>query len=734
MWFDGLVLTSNGQSLPERLNLRLYHVGLILALAFLGLSFCRPLMDNVDLGWHVAQGRWMATHGAIYQRDVLNYPNSGHALINEYPLFQIVLFAAWNFGWWGLFLVTGCVYGLLIFTLLRAASSFTPAGSPLFLLTLVVMFLYFQLAFPLRPHLITYLGVGILGVFLLRHREAATWTEFWPVAVLQVAWTNCHSAFVLGPIMVGLFGAEMTIRHTLAERRIAWSTFRIWTFAFLFMLLACLVNPFGWARFYPPIYQGGLEEIRAYVGEMQPLTGTASMLIAVLTMLGALAVILSATRQRGGISYSFLLLALLLYVESLSVLKSWPVFGLFPALLVLSTGAFGKVRSSKPALAWCSLGGNLFIAVGLFVGLAMRVEPDSAVNIPVIWKEYNLGRRELPYSAVAWMRGHDIQGRLLHRCEDGGLLQEKGYDHGETFSDTGFGKYDEKLIRIVSMIGERPALLPLYAATYQPDFVLCNSVCFRWPYYLRQSGWRLIFYSPSGAVWTRPEIRPDLPTVTGEAMEASFSQDVRLHGRPADLLLFGRDLLALNSSGREDFVFSQLTSLPKDLHRVPWYWEAARILCFETPSFSLEHRERLVQEAETLHNDSLTAEFMAFTRAAAGDEEGARTFLVRTPAGNLDSHGNDLLLKIDTDEHRPEALTEAISSKGVDLRDGRHWEYLAQAEESAGNQEAAAAAWRKAILFYPDEAEIRQGATNFATKYRDEKLAGEIKQSLDLRD
>ncbi len=43
--------------------------------------------------------------------------------------------------------------------------------------------------------------------------------------------------------------------------------------AFLLMLLACLVNPYGWERFYPPLFQDRLESIRAYVGEMEPLDG-----------------------------------------------------------------------------------------------------------------------------------------------------------------------------------------------------------------------------------------------------------------------------------------------------------------------------------------------------------------------------------------------------------------------------------------------------------------------------
>ena len=49
-------------------------------------------MDNVDLGWHVAQGRWMVHHLAIYRHDAFNYPNlesCGYRRVSH--VFQIVL-------------------------------------------------------------------------------------------------------------------------------------------------------------------------------------------------------------------------------------------------------------------------------------------------------------------------------------------------------------------------------------------------------------------------------------------------------------------------------------------------------------------------------------------------------------------------------------------------------------------------------------------------------------------
>jgi predicted TPR repeat methyltransferase len=71
---------------------------------------------------------------------------------------------------------------------------------------------------------------------------------------------------------------------------------------------------------------------------------------------------------------------------------------------------------------------------------------------------------------------------------------------------------------------------------------------------------------------------------------------------------------------------------------------------------------------------------------------------------------------------RPGALSLAERPVGFDLRDGRHWEYVAEVEENAGRIEAAKEAWRKAVFYYPDDDELTGRAGAFAVKYQDEDL------------
>jgi hypothetical protein len=708
-------------TLPQRLNGRLFRLVLVIAATLFAVGCFRPVMDNVDLGWHVAQGRWMAEHGAIYRHDVLNYLTFGQPIVNEYPLFEFILYLFWKLGWWGPCLLTAFGYLVLIVMLGRAAFRMGLEGSASFLFALGAMIFYLELVYPLRPHLATYLGIAALGIFLLRHRDATRWVDFWPMALLQVAWANSHGGFVLGPIMTGCFGLEMTLRAGIRQRAWPWATAATWAGATLLMLLACCLNAAGPAIFYPPFYQAGLETISAYVDEMEPLGGGLDTIYYGVTAMALAAVVIAALRRRE-LSWSFLILAALLLDESFAARKSWPVFGLFLPLLVLSSGALGRTPRESVVLALARLPASFSLAAVMAMALVGRINPALPSSVPATWRDYEEGRSELSLQAVAWMQAHGLEGRLFHRCEDGGWLQEAGYDHGETFGDTGYGKYDEATIRLIAMAGERPVLLPRFLSVYRPAYIVGDNFTYTWPYFLRQAGWRLIFYSPYSAVWTQPGTRPDLPTVSPAEIEAAFDGDVAAHGLPVDMTTYGRSILELNSMGLEDFAFAKLTGLTKNFHRTSWYWEGARILCFDTPMFSAAHRQQLFAEAEALHDDTLTADFRAHVLDAAGDPEGARKNLVPLSAGQMGSPASDLLLRIELNQDRPEAHALAERRGGFDLRDGWHWALVARAEEKAGREAAASAAWKKAVFYYPDEPGLVEQAASFAARHHSADL------------
>lgn len=698
MCFHGSVL--NGPlSVAQRLNLRLHRVFLAVLFLVACLGCFAPMLDHVDLGWHVAQGRWMVHHLAFYRSDTLNYPTAGRPVVDEYPLFQVLLYLCTLPGWWGPCLLCALGYGLLLAILVLTGWALDLGPSATLSLILGVMLLYLGLVFPLRPHLVTFLGIAAFGSFLLRHREAAVWTRFWPLALVQVFWTNCHSGFVLGPLLVAGFGMEMIARRWVRNRIFPWTSVRIWSAATALVFLGCFVNPWGVLRFGAPFYQEHLESIRAYVGEMQPLNPGASAMFHHLTWFAASLIAYVVFLRRGAVSFSFLFFACAFYVEALHVRKAWPVFAIFLPLLVLSSAAFARTTiTRRRSIAWFSVAGHMTVLVPLVMALLTVFDGQSDNSLAVKWREWNAGRTELPVTATAWLEQNHVTGRLLHRCEDGGWLQQ--HDILPTWADTGFGKYDEAFIRETGLLGMNPDLLPTFISIYQPDFVLADGFAFQWPAYLRSLGWRMVFYSPNSSVWARPGVRADLPAVSLSQVETAFADDLRRHGLPRNRLLLGRDLIALHSLGDSAFAVQQLTGLPADLHRAGWYWEAARIICFQYPEAPGDLRARLRREADAV--GEVAVDFQAYDDKSRGDYQGAEKLLETIPTGRLSDREAILLLQIKVALQDPDALELARRDALYDLSDGERWRTLATLEDQAGNKAAAARAWRYALYYAPE--------------------------------
>jgi hypothetical protein len=685
-------------TVAQQLNLRLHRLFLVLVFSVAILNAFAPMLDNVDLGWHVAQGRWMVEHLAIYRADAFNYPNLGHPVIDEYPLFQLALYASTWAGWWGPCVLCAFGYCLLLSILVLTARSLGLRASSTFAVVLGLMFLYLHLAFPLRPHLVTYLGVAAFGSFLLRHREAANWMRFWPLALVQIAWTNSHSGFVIGPALVALFGLEMILRRWRRSRVFPWTAVRTWSGAFVLVFLGCFVNPYGVLRFEPPFYQEHLEAIRAYVGEMQPLNGGGTALYNHITLLVAVLIGLAIFLRRGAVSFSLLFLAVVFYLEALGVRKAWPVFGVLLPLVLLSSAAFAHTTiMRRRGTAWFGVGAHIAVLVALVIDVMTSLGGDG--SLAVMWRQWDEGRTALPVAATAWMRQHALFGRLFHRCEDGGWLQEQGFV--PTYADTGFGKYSEAFIRETGLVSDQPALLSTFIGAYRPAFIICDGFAFQWPAYLREAGCRLIFYTPNSSVWAAPGVRPDLPVVTGAQIDSVFSAEMKRDGLPRNLLIYGSDLIALNSLGESDFAIAQLTGLPPELHHVGWYWEAARLICFDHPPAPAPLRRKLRAEADTLGD--LTTEFRAYDDESEGRPDNARQLLARVPEATLSDREAILLLRLGMEQHRPEALALARHQAIFDLSDGEYWRDRAILEEAAGRIDVATHAWHEAVFYAPDE-------------------------------
>ena len=89
-------------------------------------------------------------------------------------------------------------------------------------------------------------------------------------------------------------------------------------------------------------------------------------------------------------------------------------------------------------------------------------------------------------------------------------------------------------------------------------------------------------------------------------------------------------------------------------------------------------------------------------------------------------------MRIELAEHAPEVIHVAEQTHAFDLRDGWHWADVAQAEDQAGHEAAALAAWKKAVFYEPDEAELMTEAKQFSARHPDAELQRAIAAGVNL--
>jgi hypothetical protein len=698
----------------ERLLRLLFFVLLYTTVILYGFA---PQLIYPDMGWHLAQGEWMVHHHAFLRQDVFNYPVLHAPLVNEYPFYQIVIWLAWRFGEIGAAALCSFLLALILLIIHRGARKLSP---PEFLFAPALLFcvLLAITRATLRPEIVTSLGIVLFMVTLLLHREANDWKKIWPLALFQIVWINSHSGFILGPALTIGFGVELTLRHWLHERKFPLATFRTWAASSLLIVLACFANPYGLQRLLLPFYHQGSEIIRAYVTEMQPLAFNTGDFFVQAMILELLFIAAACLVYRGGLCWTFLLVTLFFFKETFVSQRHMAVFAMLVPGTLLSAAAFGRridFTAVRHPLA-LRLAGNIVLltaAMGALLLVHSEFTPTSALSPFSRWRAWQLHRVEMPVTATAWLRENQIAGRLLHRSEIGGWLQYHGYNHAETFADTGFGKYNESFIHEIGLLCERPGTLPQFIQKYNPNAVVLANMAYNWPVVLRHEGWRCVYYAVDSSVWLPPGIRPELAALSDDQILKTFHDEIRQNGLPVRIVFHYRQLLALQSMGYEDVTWEALMNLPQTWKQSSLFWETAAKLAFTNPPLSDEHRDALYDLAQKDEFRNISLNFRAACLAQKANWPGVVALLSPLSRHLPNDGAFTLLAQAYLQQGDYENAASLLRQNNLfDLRNGRRYQYLAQCEGHFNNRAAALAAWKQALFYFPDDPDIRAGASN----------------------
>src|SRR5262245_21452373 len=148
-------------------------------------------LDDFDTWWHLATGRWIATHGSIPSTDTLSHTVRDHPWINLQWGFDLGIYLIHGLGG-PVALTWVCAAGFalaftLVFFLVRR-----PIGDVAAAALVIVGILASQDRFAIRPEMLSFPRLaGVLTVL-------ASGRRLWLLVPLMVVWVNVHALFVIG--------------------------------------------------------------------------------------------------------------------------------------------------------------------------------------------------------------------------------------------------------------------------------------------------------------------------------------------------------------------------------------------------------------------------------------------------------------------------------------------------------------------------------------------------------
>ncbi len=204
----------------------------------LGIALAWRTESSLDVGFHVASGRYILAHRAWPRTDPFTYTVADHAYIDMHGAFQVLLAVVTRMAGDAGIAALRVAFVLATLVVMWRTARRRGAHSP------VVLFVVFALAlftwerrFFTRPELASALCLAALLGLLLRHARDGRRVWLWLCVPLQLVWVNAHALSLFGPATVGLY-ALCSAASPRTRSRDPW-------IALALVCAAMFANPYG---------------------------------------------------------------------------------------------------------------------------------------------------------------------------------------------------------------------------------------------------------------------------------------------------------------------------------------------------------------------------------------------------------------------------------------------------------------------------------------------------------
>jgi hypothetical protein len=608
-------------------------------------------IDSADVWFHLATGQWIASHGAVPRQDVFGAASQPW-IVHDWLAALLFYTLHWLAGPPALVLFTTCITTLALL-LPRWRSSRRGAIWPYEVALLLAAGIAYERFF-VRPEVFSLLGAA-LWTHVLASGGPRRGRDVLLLGLAQVAWTNLHGAFLLGPVLAALAVAgdafDRLRRSGANAPRWSWPRLALP----LVSLAACLITPYG-PGLLAHVVQAARDlsggALRAGVVEWQPTFSqpVAGDLVLMLFLASLVWVGVAAVAGRRGWRGFDLLAVLALTVLACTARRQLAVYAVtVPALAARWLAAERNARWAVPGatrLSHVSLG-----RAARARAAAIRLAPVASLvpGCVAVWWSAALARSDFydwagPPRAVGWsiaagthpigagefVAQHALPGPLFNNISAGSYLLWRM--HGDPAVLVDGRLLDPAQFRIYRRCLESSREFDAWAATHGPHLVVLALQPFPPVQLFRHlaaaPAWRLAYFDAEGAVFVTEDVAAarSLAPLRLDAALAPTGAPVGAAGSwwrrcdPGEAALRGRMLLQLGFP-------AAAADLTRALLHCPERWDVGLDLASVWIAAGRTAEARpLIERA--LREDGANPEAwlcLGACRAAAGDAPGART-------------------------------------------------------------------------------------------------------------
>jgi len=510
-----------------------YVVGLFPLMAIFAVLVISANIEikDLDIWLHIAMGKFITLHRSIPSFDILSCSIAGNHWVNHEWLFQVIVYNIFNtWGADGLILMQVIIVSLTMLFLLFLGYS----KKRQLLTAIVLFFLYmvYQQRFTIRPDIYSLLFFSIYIFVLSLHID-----KKWSVPVLliiQIFWSNMHGFFFFGPLFVAIGVFSEFVKRNLRlpfewndSGRLTNDEYRRIKIIFVFVILACLVNPmFVKGAWYPvSVFFSFSGENRIFFDHIQELQNPLSLgtlfdrgNVVYYKILIFLSLISFALNRRR-IDISALLFWIIFLVFSLIAIRNTPFFA-FAAYLVIITNAVNlnykdivPIRfSDKKFFHLTMIIFKLLFLIWIF-GYYQAISLRSYYDFDKYELKSEFGgiaQRSYPDKAVDFLVENNIGGNFFNDFNSGAYLLGRTFPNIKVFIDGRTEVYGGKFFKEYQKIWDKGniELFENAVEQYQITGAFLNSTRHHIPkkiikYLYSHDNWHMVYFNYDAVIFLR---------------------------------------------------------------------------------------------------------------------------------------------------------------------------------------------------------------------------------------